>query len=98
MAERNYSNPYEELTALRKRASELERKIGSCNHDWMGPIEELVDEEIQEQKAQGSDIYWAGTGSYRKVPKWKRVCKKCGKVEVTGRTEEVTHTTRRPKF
>lgn len=52
-----------------------------------------------ESKRRTMARYERGTGRYRKVDCWSRVCKKCGKKEYTYEMEKVpVKTVSRPKF
>ena len=92
-----------ELEQLRERIAQIEYAQAHCNHVW-GPVEyEPERKEITrvEIEVVGVDIFpvEVGTGMFRNVDRWSRVCKKCGKKEYTSKQEEVAvKTIKRPKF
>lgn len=66
--------------------STLLREQSFCNHIW-GETKydpEIVNEPKYETKFQGSDCYPELVGyTMRKVDRWSKTCKKCGKVKYT---------------
>ena len=93
-----------QIESINKQIRELERKKLEleCNHEWNEPKydPEEVEEPNYELKWQGVDPYYAATTSYTKtVPRWSRVCKKCGKKEYAYEVETIAvKTITRPKF
>lgn len=76
-----------------RKKHQIEKEQFSCNHCWSQP---QYDPEIQKKPtgyeivAQGSDIYTIPCQySNVQVPRWSRVCKKCGKVEYTYTTQPI---------
>ena len=81
-----------ELQRLKKRIVEIENKQAFCKHEW-GEVEyDPYQEEgtRREWVYQGSDSHYdyVGTGVFYKKDRWKRVCKKCEKVEYAYEYEE----------
>lgn len=78
-------------------------KCSVCDHEWSNPEYDPEEQEIKvvEDVWYGVDVWpeERGTGRYRKVDRWSRVCKKCGKKEYTYEMEKVpVKTVSRPKF
>lgn len=82
-----YTN-IEELDAdYQKEKERLFRKQNSCQHLWSNPIRDDRIEKVGyglHVKGQGSDC-WSEYEGYtnKQIPRWKRICKLCGKIEYT---------------
>ena len=92
-----------ELELLEEKVAKLKRLQANCNHEWSKPEYDPEEQEIKvvEDVWYGVDVWpeERGTGRYRKVDRWSRVCKKCGKKEYTYEMEKVpVKTVSRPKF
>ena len=75
------------LRELRKLDSDIEYSEKNCSHDWDKSTydpESIRVPSGYELEKHGSDCWSVPTG-YRteSKPRWKRVCKKCGKTEYT---------------
>lgn len=91
-----------ELERLRERVKELERQQLKCDHDWNEPEYE-PEEKVRnryEPRRMGVDFYYEAVyDGTETVPRWSRVCKKCGKKEYTYKLVTVAvKTETRPKF
>ena len=91
-----------ELERLKEKVAELEKQQLVCNHEWEEPKyePEEQDEVRYETEWHGVDCcYKAVRVGSKTVPRWSRVCKKCGKREYTYTMETVSvKTITRPKF
>ena len=90
----------EESSLDRKRA-ELKRIRDYCQHNWGETVADHLYTEgytIPGDKpgTMGSDFRGPTYVSSKTEYRWKRVCKKCGKIEHTTQTED--HVTKTPKF
>ena len=89
----------EEMIARHERElRELHREQNDCNHKW-GEVKydpEVINEPKYETRFQGSDCFPELIGhSVKKVDRWSRTCKKCGKVEYTKEQKPIAF---EPKF
>lgn len=82
-----------------KELENMRREQSTCNHDW---DEIKYDPEIKkvacefEQNRQGVDFWITPTKwEDKKLDRWSRTCKKCGKVEYTKEQQAVKY---EPKF
>ena len=92
-----------ELEMLEEKIANLRAKQAICNHQWMKPEYDPEEQEIKivEDVWQGVDVWpeERGTGRYKKVDRWSRVCSKCGKKEYTYEMETIpVKTITQPKF
>lgn len=80
------------------KLANLCRIQNNCIHDWEETKydPEIVKEPIYETKWQGVDPYYEVIGQTEKrVDRWSRTCKKCGKIEYTKEQVAVKY---EPKF
>ena len=88
-----------ELEELKEQVKRLEEMQQYCTHDWQELQMDTMEKEIWTTKWKGVDCFPVPTGTYKRVPCWSRVCKKCGKKEYTEKMEEVAVLTEmKPKF
>lgn len=80
-------NSVEKIQQLQEEIRLEEMKIRNCKHDFGNPYS---DPEIKQEPTgyklvgYGSDVYHEATGYYEKrIPRWSRKCKICGKLEHT---------------
>ena len=81
-----------------KELEDMRREQSTCKHDW-GETRydpEVIREPKYETKWQGVDC-WPSIVGYteKKIDRWSRTCKKCGKVEYTKEQVAVKY---EPKF
>lgn len=81
-----------ELEYQRKK-KQIQLEQFQCNHCWDSPE---YDPETKKEPCgyrvigQGSDVWVEAVGySSVNIPRWSRICKKCGKVEYTYRCEPI---------
>ena len=92
-----------ELELLRERITQIENAQAHCDHVW-GQIEyEPEKREITKVEivSVGVDLFpeEVGTGMFKNVDRWSRICQKCGKKEYSYEQEEIAvKTIKRPKF
>ena len=92
-----------ELEILEEKVAKLKRLQANCNHEWLEPEFDPEKQEIKvvEDVWYGVDVWpeERGTGRYRLVDRWSRVCSKCGKKEYTKELEEIVIQSKtRPNF
>lgn len=89
----------EEMRARHERElRELLNEQKNCNHEW-GEVKfdpEIVKEPRYETRWQGVDCWPEIVGhTEKKIDRWSRTCKKCGKVEYTKEQRAIKY---EPKF
>lgn len=76
----------------------MRREQSACNHDW-GEVEynpEIKKIPKYEYRFKGSDYMPELVGfTEKKIDRWSRTCKKCGKVEYTKEQQAIKY---EPKF
>ena len=76
-----------ELKLLRDRLKELKKRNTSCKHSWDDVQYEPEKQQRTTMKIKSSDAeFWpvtVPTWSSEIVPRWSRICNKCGKKEYT---------------
>jgi len=86
---------------LKANHAKLSQIQFTCRHEW-GTV--VYDPEVREAYTDPGDppgtmgIDWRGPFHYprQETPRWKRTCAKCGKTEITTRTDEKVTTS--PRF
>lgn len=91
------------IKALNEERLAVLRRQSLCNHVWKETVYDPESQEITRSQFvyQGSDSYYTevGTGMYKNVDRWSRVCLVCGKKEYAYEQEEVVvKTMKQPKF
>ena len=76
------------LDLLREELARVEREQSCCEHDWDEPFNDYTEEPVYETVWRGVDC-WPEIVRYNRVPCLARVCKKCGKKEISTEMEEV---------
>ena len=71
----------------------IKNKRYSCDHSW-GEVEYCP----ENRPIVNTKYFWQGntqvsyeevTGEYQKVPRWRRICSKCGMIQYTLKEEDV---------
>lgn len=91
------------IRKLNEERSAILNRQSLCNHIWGEIKYDPEQQEItrREYVYQGSDSYYkeVGTGMYKNVDRWTRVCSVCDKKEYAYEQEEViVKTMKQPKF
>ena len=85
----------ESLAKVKKALEQMER---SCRHDWGQTVADpiYIEGRFVPESGGGVDRIREHHVPPQTTSRWKRTCKKCGKIEHTTRTDEKV--TRVPKF